>query len=119
MSVCYHGYLTVKYKFGLPDATELDAFDETNTIVEEDIFSELIEASPDLCLTVRDRFPDAGRYISVINKSLILVDIKQILVKLPSVKRNLSYFDIHWNMTINQSGKRPFGISICLYYFMS
>ncbi|MED6250238.1 hypothetical protein ATANTOWER_027353, partial [Ataeniobius toweri] len=42
----------VKYKFGLPDATELDAFDETNTVVEEDIFSELIEASLDICLTV-------------------------------------------------------------------
>ncbi|KAL7377312.1 hypothetical protein ABVT39_025530 [Epinephelus coioides] len=51
----------VKYKFGLPDATELDAFDETNTVVEEDIFSELIEASPDLCLTVRDRIPDAAQ----------------------------------------------------------
>ncbi|XP_029690425.1 uncharacterized protein isoform X2 [Takifugu rubripes] len=48
----------VKSKFGLPDATELDVFDETNTVVEEDIFSELIEASPDLCLTVRDRIPD-------------------------------------------------------------
>ncbi|XP_053301814.1 uncharacterized protein LOC128460594 [Pleuronectes platessa] len=37
-----------KYKFGLPDATELDAFDETNTVVEEDIFSQLVEASPDM-----------------------------------------------------------------------
>ncbi|XP_061564001.1 uncharacterized protein LOC133419025 [Cololabis saira] len=51
----------VKCKFGLPAATELDAFDETNTVVEEDIFSELIEASPDLCLTVRDRIPHAGQ----------------------------------------------------------
>nr|XP_046240238.1 uncharacterized protein LOC124056643 isoform X2 [Scatophagus argus] len=51
----------VKYKFGLPDATELDAFDETSTVVEEDIFSELIEASPDLCLTVRDRIPHAAQ----------------------------------------------------------
>ncbi|MED6257994.1 hypothetical protein ATANTOWER_001436 [Ataeniobius toweri] len=42
----------VRYKFGLPDATELDGFDETNTVVEEDIFSEPIEASPDICLTV-------------------------------------------------------------------
>uniref|UniRef100_A0AAV2K847 Uncharacterized protein n=1 Tax=Knipowitschia caucasica TaxID=637954 RepID=A0AAV2K847_KNICA len=49
----------VRYKFGLPDAT--DVFDETNTVVEEDIFSELIEASPDLCLTVRDRIPDAAQ----------------------------------------------------------
>ncbi|KAE8289460.1 hypothetical protein D5F01_LYC11161 [Larimichthys crocea] len=55
----------VKYKFGLPDATELDAFDETNTVVEEDIFSELIEASPDLCLTVRDRIPDADTNTSL------------------------------------------------------
>ncbi|CAL9694442.1 unnamed protein product [Knipowitschia caucasica] len=51
----------VRYKFGLPDATKLDVFDETNTVVEEDIFSELIEASPDLCLTVRDRIPDAAQ----------------------------------------------------------
>ncbi|XP_061566931.1 interferon-induced very large GTPase 1-like isoform X3 [Cololabis saira] len=51
----------VKCKFELPAATELDAFDETNTVVEEDIFSELIEASPDLCLTVRDRIPNADQ----------------------------------------------------------
>ncbi|XP_061566939.1 interferon-induced very large GTPase 1-like [Cololabis saira] len=51
----------VKRKFGLPAATELDAFDETNTVVEEDIFSELIETSPDLCLKVRDRIPNADQ----------------------------------------------------------
>lgn len=39
-------------------------FDETNTVVDKEIFSELIEASPDLCLTVHDRIPDAGTYIS-------------------------------------------------------
>lgn len=67
---CFHDVLpTVKHKFGLPDATELDAFDETNTLIEEDIFLELIEASPDLCLTVCDRNPDAGWYIS--NKIII------------------------------------------------
>ncbi|XP_013867477.1 uncharacterized protein LOC106520091 [Austrofundulus limnaeus] len=51
----------VKYKFGLPDATELDVFDETNTLVEEDIFSELIRANPDLCLTVCDKIPDGAQ----------------------------------------------------------
>lgn len=47
LSHYFHDYIpAVKSKFGLPDVTELDAFDETNTVVEEDIFSELIEASP-------------------------------------------------------------------------
>lgn len=64
--ITFHDYLpAVKSKFGLPDATELDVFDENNTAVEEDIFSELIEASPDLCLTLCDRIPDRGRYISL------------------------------------------------------
>ncbi|XP_070401954.1 uncharacterized protein [Nothobranchius furzeri] len=44
----------VKNKFGLPDVTELHIFDETDTAVEEDIFLELIEANPDICLTVSD-----------------------------------------------------------------
>ncbi|XP_063316767.1 uncharacterized protein LOC134615977 [Pelmatolapia mariae] len=44
----------VKNKFGLPDVTELHIFDETDTAVEEDIFLELIEANPDICLTVCD-----------------------------------------------------------------
>ncbi|XP_049418457.1 uncharacterized protein LOC125880188 [Epinephelus fuscoguttatus] len=48
----------VKNKFGLPDAAELDVFDDTDTAVEEDIFLELIEANPDLCLTVRDSISD-------------------------------------------------------------
>lgn len=66
LSLYFHDYLpAVKSKFGLPDATELDVFAETNTVVEEDIFSELIEAIPDLCLTVCDRIPDTGRYISL------------------------------------------------------
>lgn len=49
LSLYFLDYLpAVKSKFGLPDATEPDDFDETNTVVEEDIFSQLIEASPDL-----------------------------------------------------------------------
>ncbi|XP_034085027.1 uncharacterized protein LOC117554665 [Gymnodraco acuticeps] len=46
----------VKRKFGLSDAAELQIFDETDTAVEEDILLELVEANPDLCLTVRDSF---------------------------------------------------------------
>ncbi|KAF3840408.1 hypothetical protein F7725_019125 [Dissostichus mawsoni] len=46
----------VKSKFGLSDAAELQIFDETDTAVEEDILLELMEANPDLCLTVRDSF---------------------------------------------------------------
>ncbi|CAL8350802.1 unnamed protein product [Boreogadus saida] len=42
----------VKTKFGLPDAAHLEIFDETDTAVDEDIFLELLEAHPDLCLTV-------------------------------------------------------------------
>lgn len=52
----------VKNKFGLPDAAEFDIYDETDTAVEEDILLELIEANPDLCLTVRDRISDEGRF---------------------------------------------------------
>ncbi|CAL8282536.1 unnamed protein product [Gadus morhua 'NCC'] len=46
----------VKSKFGLPDATDLQIFDETDTAVDEDILLELIESNPDLCLTVCDSF---------------------------------------------------------------
>lgn len=46
---------TAKSKFGLPDDAQLDIFDETDTAVDEDIFLELVEAHPDLCLTVRER----------------------------------------------------------------
>ncbi|KAK2843713.1 hypothetical protein Q7C36_011928 [Tachysurus vachellii] len=48
----------VKNKFGLPDATQLDIFDETDTAVEEDILLELLEANPDMCLTVCDSISD-------------------------------------------------------------
>ncbi|XP_078141265.1 uncharacterized protein LOC144539600 [Centroberyx gerrardi] len=48
----------VKNKFGLHDAAELHIFDETDTSVEEDILLELIEANPDLCLTIRDSISD-------------------------------------------------------------
>ncbi|CAL8371245.1 unnamed protein product [Arctogadus glacialis] len=48
----------VKTKFGLQDAAHLEIFDETDTAVDEDIFLELLEAHPDLCLTVRQRISD-------------------------------------------------------------
>ncbi|XP_041834831.1 uncharacterized protein LOC121635621 [Melanotaenia boesemani] len=44
----------VKSKFGLPDSAELQVFDESDTAVEEDVLLELIEASPNICLTVCD-----------------------------------------------------------------
>ena len=53
--------LTVKSKFGLSDAAQLEIFDETDTAVDEDILLELLEAHPDLCLTVRERISDGGR----------------------------------------------------------
>lgn len=58
---CFQNVLNaVKDKFVLPDSNELDACDGTNTVIEEDIlFFELIESSPDLCLKVGDRIPDA------------------------------------------------------------
>uniref|UniRef100_A0AAY5L925 PB1 domain-containing protein n=3 Tax=Esox lucius TaxID=8010 RepID=A0AAY5L925_ESOLU len=43
----------VKGKFGLARTAALQVFDDTDTNVEEDIFHELIEGSPHLCLTVR------------------------------------------------------------------
>ncbi|KAL6491386.1 hypothetical protein MHYP_G00017310 [Metynnis hypsauchen] len=43
----------VKNKFGIPGASELYIFDESDTAMEEDILLELMEANPDLCLTVR------------------------------------------------------------------
>ncbi|XP_060780399.1 uncharacterized protein LOC132888359 [Neoarius graeffei] len=48
----------VKEKFGLPDATELDVFDDTDTAVDEDIITELLESNPDVCLTVREKTSD-------------------------------------------------------------
>ncbi|KAI9531994.1 hypothetical protein NQZ68_036356 [Dissostichus eleginoides] len=51
---------SVKSKFGLSDAAELQIFDETDTAVEEDILLELMEANPDLCLTVCDSFLGEG-----------------------------------------------------------
>lgn len=56
-----HSISTVKSKFGLPDAAQLDIFDETDTAVDEDILLELLEAHPDLCLTVREKTSDEGR----------------------------------------------------------
>ncbi|KAA0712543.1 hypothetical protein E1301_Tti022309 [Triplophysa tibetana] len=43
----------VQSKFGLATTAVLQVFDDTETSVEEDIFQELIEASPNLCLTIR------------------------------------------------------------------
>nr|XP_055061894.1 uncharacterized protein LOC129444903 isoform X3 [Misgurnus anguillicaudatus] len=48
----------VKNKFGLPDTAQLNIFDETDTAVEDDILLELLEANPDICLTVRDSITD-------------------------------------------------------------
>ncbi|XP_062408264.1 uncharacterized protein LOC134099416 [Sardina pilchardus] len=48
----------VKSKFGLSNAAQLEIFDETDTAVDEDILLELLEAHPDLCLTVRERISD-------------------------------------------------------------
>lgn len=59
--ICLHSLLfTVKNKFGLPDVALLDIFDDTDTAVEEDIL-ELLEANPDMCLTVRDSISNEGR----------------------------------------------------------
>lgn len=52
---------TVKIRFGLPEAANLDIFDETGTAVDEDILLDLLEAHPDLCLTVCERTSDKGR----------------------------------------------------------
>ncbi|KAG9262163.1 hypothetical protein AMEX_G23898 [Astyanax mexicanus] len=54
----------VKNKFGIPSASELYIFDESNTAVEEDILLELMEANPDLCLTVCDGESDEDQSAS-------------------------------------------------------
>lgn len=66
---CFQNVLNaVKDKFVLPDSNELDACDDTNTGIEEDIFFfELIESSPDLCLKVGDRIPDAIKCIPLLS----------------------------------------------------
>ncbi|KAK7929678.1 hypothetical protein WMY93_006073 [Mugilogobius chulae] len=48
----------VKSKFGFPDSAELLILDETDTEIEEDVFVELVEANPDLCLKIEDRLLD-------------------------------------------------------------
>lgn len=60
MTLCL-SFCKAKTKFGLPDAADLDIFDETDTAVEEDIFLELLEAQPDLCLTIREKISDEGK----------------------------------------------------------
>ncbi|XP_046901230.1 uncharacterized protein LOC124484374 [Hypomesus transpacificus] len=52
----------VKGKFGLAITAALQVFDDTDTNVEEDIFHELIECSPHLCLTVRSPENIAGLF---------------------------------------------------------
>ncbi|XP_043075430.1 uncharacterized protein LOC122324817 [Puntigrus tetrazona] len=50
----FQDFLTeVKSKFGFASSAALQVFDDTDTNVEEDIFQELIEANPHLCLTVK------------------------------------------------------------------
>ncbi|XP_060780397.1 uncharacterized protein LOC132888357 [Neoarius graeffei] len=57
--ITYEDFISkVKEKFGLPDATELDVFDDTDTAVDEDIITELLESNPDVCLTVREKTSD-------------------------------------------------------------
>lgn len=45
----FQDFLTeVKNKFGFTRTTSLQVFDDTDTNVEEDVFQELIQASPDM-----------------------------------------------------------------------
>lgn len=62
-----------KTKFGLPDAADLDIFDETDTAVDEDVFLDLLEAHPDMCLTVRERISDEGRCYQCLKESTLSV----------------------------------------------
>lgn len=48
-------YFAVKCKFGLSDGAQLSIFGESHTVVEDGILLELVEANPDLCLTVQDK----------------------------------------------------------------
>lgn len=50
--------MEVKSKFGFPDSTELIVMDDSNTEIEEDVFLELMEANPDICLKIQERLLD-------------------------------------------------------------
>ncbi|KAF5893940.1 uncharacterized protein DAT39_016352, partial [Clarias magur] len=45
----------IKCKFGLSDGAQLSIFGESHIVVEDGILLELVEANPDLCLTVQDK----------------------------------------------------------------
>ena len=68
VSHCF-SFFTVKEKFGLPDASELEVYDNTDTAVDEDIIAELLESNPGLCLTVRERTSDEGMSLVLSMKS--------------------------------------------------
>ncbi|KAK7886359.1 hypothetical protein WMY93_025980 [Mugilogobius chulae] len=55
----------MKSKFGFPDSAELLILDETDTEIEEDVFVELVEANPDLCLKIEDRLLDKSLFAAL------------------------------------------------------
>ncbi|XP_028673882.1 uncharacterized protein LOC114664073 [Erpetoichthys calabaricus] len=51
---CHTSSVKVHNKFGLPSGTALCIYDDTATVIEEDILHDLLQAKPDMMLTVRD-----------------------------------------------------------------
>ena len=46
---------SVQNKFGLSSETILHFYDDSETEVDEDVLQELLQAKPDMMLTIRDR----------------------------------------------------------------
>lgn len=47
-------FFSVRNKFSIPPPVELQFFDESETVVDEDVFHDLIEANPNICLLAKD-----------------------------------------------------------------
>ncbi|KAF5908093.1 uncharacterized protein DAT39_002219, partial [Clarias magur] len=66
-------------KFGLPSGIALCIFDDTNTEIEEDILHKLLQAKPDIMLTVRDSNTELEMFRS---KNTLTSETRRVLVNI-------------------------------------
>lgn len=64
----------VKNKFGFSDSTELLVMDESDTEVDDDVFLELMEANPDICLKIQEVVLDKSPSSSMDHSSSSFTD---------------------------------------------
>lgn len=64
----------VKHKFGFSDSTELLVMDESNTEIDDDVFLELMEANPDICLKIQEIILDKSPSSSMDHPSSSFTD---------------------------------------------